>query len=230
MNEFFIGQASTSYYVDACFILGYFPGSRGYNKVHDFLEEMEGCELVISNHTFTEVVHVLYRQMISKAIEIFHRCRNRIGERNNLSRLTKEEQFLLRDVSASRVLYHEAEAMGLIQRNQVHVWSRIGELIKSAKQNRPRQRHVLTTFYREAVTQFKSFLADLEEEGYTIGFADSRKDDKDYAEKLMVEYQLETTDALHLAIACNHDCDYFVTLDGDYEHISMNHPVIEKLA
>jgi predicted nucleic acid-binding protein len=230
MNEFFNGQASTSYYLDACFILGYYPGSRDYNKVHDFLEVMEDCEVVISNHTFTEVVHVLFRQMISKAIETFHRCRNRIEEGNNLSRLTKEEQFLLRDVSAVRVLYHEAEAMGLIQRNLVHLWSNIGELIKSANQNRPRQRHVLTIFYKEAVAQFKSFLTDLEEEGYTIGFANSTEDDKDYAEDLMVEYQLDTTDALHFAIASNHECDYFVTLDGDFEHISMSHPVIEKLA
>ncbi|KMM36351.1 hypothetical protein AB986_18095 [Alkalihalobacillus macyae] len=206
-----------SIYVDACILLAFLDG-RDVNgdKVAEALEKWgeDGIgTLGISNHVISEVVHKLFVNDIYKVINLTYRKLRK----NEV--LKKEEDDFIGDLQTARNLmslveHQELERLYNGRRTNIN----IGEVIKNYKRSFI-DRQKLSHYYSSAQNTFEIFLNSLHNDfGIDVSHLSSDKESYFFAHQYMKDFQLEITDALHLAITKQNSFDFFATLDGDFIH------------
>lgn len=230
-----ISTQASKYYVDACFLLTLTqPNDSRYQTVIDFIQESgeNSITYAISNHVYTEVYNNVFKFIIKRALSTFlkhqRKIHNKHGKIDFLS--DKEKDYLI-----------ELEAVQYLNKTAAHYFDHynrdpeklyIQDLIKVAKLNENKV-HLLDCFYNKAKDLYDGIILIIESQGVNFSHLDSNGDDLQNAINYQLNYQLDSSDSLHLAIAINNGCGKFVTLDGDFNHPSLasNVPlVIDKIA
>ena len=212
-----IQQASI--YVDACFILAFLDeddprSEKVANLINAWMEKE--IKIEISSHTFTEVVGILMKNKVERALKIYRDNMENIKS-NGIECLSEDDRRDIVSIEASCNLYKIYEY--IIERrmkagdNSTDVYAK--ELLKVGKRHTER-RNGLTTYYINAVKTFEEFIYSMEDYfGIKIEYVSSDKEAIEDAAQYIYLYQLDSYDAMHLAIA-RKKCDYLVTLDRDF--------------
>ncbi|WP_245629797.1 PIN domain-containing protein [Domibacillus robiginosus] len=207
-----------SIYVDACFLLAFLDENGGEDgelveRVLTKLQADKINKLLISNHVFSEVVQHLFIGHIYNIIYIAYRkfqLRERVSE--------KENEYLGNPFIAQKLMQLvDSQKLERIQSGK-EVYIPVKETIKAYKE-RYIDRNELNYYYESVLKTFNDLLINLSEL-FEIEIAHVASDEKTFhlAEGFIKELQLEVKDALHLAVAKQHEADYFATLDGDFVH------------
>jgi predicted nucleic acid-binding protein len=208
-----IKQASNvSIYIDACFILSFLDEDDYYSeKIADMIDAWahQGNIVGISTHTFAEVVNVLLKHKIERSLEVYILNKDNL-ETTGLSCLTAEEILDLINLESAKFFYQ------IYNDNNE---DRAYKIIKRAKKDRTKK-HLINVYYERALSVYQEFLYSLEEYfDIKIEILSSREEEHQAALQYMSLFQLETHDAVHFSIAKNYNYEYFITLDGDFNHI-----------
>lgn len=208
-----------SVYLDACFILSYFDTTETRaNVVTHLINQWSngGVRKVgISNHVFEEVVSNLFKGEICKALELYYRK----SKPELRAQMTKEELNQLGDENIVKQLFEivgeeKVRRRMLDSRYQINV----RDLMKKAKK-RVFPRSGLHVFYHRALNRYHEFIFALEMDfNIEVETLISEDPERMAAQAYIRLYQLDPTDALHLAIAREHEYDYLLTLDHDFVH------------
>lgn len=221
-----------SFYLDACTILAYLDSDddRG-DKVADIIDYWaeKGSSVCISNHTFTEVCHTRFKRNIIKDIELVERKISKSKKNEEKSDLTKDNEQMIDPSSA--LFFHSIAKKHKFFQNRNRFYGDVNELVKIVKLH-THGRQKLIQYYKYAVDKFNEFNNMIREIGIEIIFLSSDKEDCIQAQQFMIAYQLDSTDALHLAIAKKNAVDALVTLDSDFDHLNIFNqlPEIIKIA
>lgn len=212
-----IQQASI--YVDACFILAFLDeddtrSDKVANLINAWMEKE--IEMGISSHTFTEVVGILMKNKIERALKIYIENMENIKSKG-IGCLSEDDRRDIVSIEAACNLYEiyqyiiKVRAESEDESKEVYA----KELLKVGKRHAKR-RSGLTAYYTNVVQIFEEFLYSMENHfKIKVEYISSDKKAIDAAAQYMKLYQLEAYDAMHLAIARN-KCDYFITLDQDF--------------
>jgi predicted nucleic acid-binding protein len=223
-----------SVYADACFLLAFLDHDDDAGEmVEATLAQWQnnGIEyLGISNHVMSKVIQYLYT---GHMINVIYTAYKKYVLNQTLS---TEESDVIGDGQAAMRLMNIAGIPKLhrIERGEIMLGAyNIKEAIKIYKA-RFRDRKSLNHFYKEILQKYNDLFHSLEQYfGIKVVYLDSNHDASYFAQEYMREYQLEITDAVHLAIAKVHKIDYFFTLDSDYVHTLYpedSEPIIFHLA
>lgn len=219
-------QASL-YYLDACFFITFMNLTDSRHSivkqcVDDWSQLEEKPKIGISNHVFSEVVNGIFNFVVKRALSTYKKYQSLIhnNPNNPITRIPQNEQDYLIDLSAIQFLNKKAtqnkELFPEYLRNPKSI--DVKELIKVAKEDE-RRRDFLNCFYQRTIQVWKGLLYIFQtKKNLQIMFLDSNKQDQDLAQLFMQGYQLDSTDAIHLAIAFSNGCGKFITLDGDFSH------------
>jgi predicted nucleic acid-binding protein len=219
MADFEVGTfKQASFYVDACFLLAFLDenGDEAGELVERVLMKLEKEDidcLMISNHVVSEVIHHLFLGNIYNVIYTAYR-KFKLNQK-----LSKAEETLLGDPFVAKKLMEliESHTLNKMRQSQdVHI--PIKEIIKVYKE-RYADRDSLNHYYDTVVERFNLLCSNLGE-WFNIRIQHVSSDEETFyiAQDFMRELQLEINDSLHLALAKQHEADYFVTLDGDFVH------------
>lgn len=211
-----VTQASV--YLDACFILAAINvDDHRHDLVMRVLDHMtdQGIRWVTNTHVSTEVVNNLFKIKILRALQLYHEYVTIPVHRRRP--LTAEQNDELIDLQAIKAIYHQAKATGYLtsgRNNTVRV--NPYDLMKFLKQL-PRQRLLLSSFYKSARSTYLGFKELLEDYGFTIDYGFLDENIEGLALAYTYLYQVDMADAVHLASARWYQCDLFLTLDSDFE-------------
>lgn len=233
INEASLNQKEQAfYYLDACFILAYLDSDDVCGeKVAEMLDEWSKnkSKVCISNQTFIEVCHTRFKRNIIHAIKLVDRDYSRI-QQYGIKSLSNDTIDLLIEPNSAKYLHSIAKKNGFFQNRNKFVGD-VNELVKIVKE-RDQGRQQLKPFYQSAVDKYNEFNKLLIELEVEPKFLTSGIEECNLAQQFMITYQLDSSDALHLAIAKNNSVDALVTLDSDFEHLNseINVPKIMKIA
>ncbi len=217
-----------SIYTDACFLLSYLDLSdnRGdkVSAVIDKWSKDEIKEIAISNHVMGEVVHTLFKNHIRDVLTIVHKSR------------INNEKICNDDLSLIGDLWISNKITDLVPRKKLdtllvegELFYNIDTLIKDFKNTYDKKRQGLDFYYNEAVNKYNGMLHDLSELGLKIVISNSTEDVHHLALSIMRTSQIDSHDAIHLAIARLQQYEYFATLDSDFVHNYYSKELIGKL-
>ncbi|MCP8970032.1 PIN domain-containing protein [Ectobacillus ponti] len=211
-----IKQASV--YVDACFILAFLDeADRRSVKVAALLDSWKHREirLGISSHTFTEVIGVLMANTIMRALQIYREKQSDIAS-DGLAALTEEEKRDIVSIDAARCIHEIVHTLlRSPKKHYSHERAMVRDILKVGK-TKPARRELLGECYTRSVQVFQGFIYSLREHfGIQVEILSSNEKTLHTASQYMTLYQLESYDAVHLALARN-QYDFFITLDKDF--------------
>lgn len=211
-----VTQASV--YMDACFILAALNiDDNRHDRVMDVLDRLSdrGVRWVTSNHISSEVVDNLFKIKVLRALQIYHEKIAYLQGRHK-GVLTKQDRMELVDENAARDFYNLLRKHGLLNFRGKYAQGNAYEIVKFIKRF-PHLRRTLQVYYKSAVTTYRGFIRMLADYDIRAEHAPSDQSIELLALAYTHLHRLDMPDALHLAVARWSDCDYFLTLDGDFE-------------
>nr|WP_240948481.1 PIN domain-containing protein [Bacillus sp. RO1] len=215
-------QASV-YYIDACFLLTLSqPKDNRHLSVKEFIKDSgeNNVTFAISNHVYTEVYNNIFKFIVKRALSTYLKYQQRIHKANGKTRFipTNEMDHLI-DLEAVQFINREArQNLSYYNNNPENIF--VPDLMKVAKE-KPLRSHLLDCFYQKAKDIYDGLILILQMQGVNVLHLSSTSSDFNVAINYQLNYQLDSTDALHLAIAVNNNCAKFITLDGDFNHPSL---------
>lgn len=213
-----IRQASV--YVDACFILSFLDeDDKRSDKVASLIDAWreKDVRMGISTHTFAEVVGVLTKNMVERSLNIYMDNLECIESEEGLSCLVEDDRRDIISIKAARNLYRIYQYIIRKRQESGNTNKEIfaKELLKVGK-GHDKRRELLGEYYIHSVQVFEEFLYSMEEYfDIQIEILAADYDTMIAASQYITLYQLESYDAMHLALARN-KYDFFVTLDKDF--------------
>ncbi|MDR7237326.1 type II toxin-antitoxin system VapC family toxin [Neobacillus drentensis] len=212
-------QASI-YYVDACFLITLSQPKDNRNAtVTQFIEDagQDNATFAISNHVYTEVYNNIFKFIVKRALSTYRRHQTTIHKANGKTHsIPAAEVAHFIDLQAVQYLNKVASRnFTFYKSNPENLF--VPDLFKVAKQDASKIQ-LLDCFYKNAKDMYDALLYIINSQGVAIKHLDSTQKDHTDALTLQLDYQLDSTDAHHLAIAINNGCDKFITLDGDFNH------------
>jgi predicted nucleic acid-binding protein len=213
-----IDFSGASIYPDACFILIFLDtGDFRHAAVRSVWEQFKGQDVTIGvgAQTYSEVVSVLLRDTMFKALEEYHKWKDDINKKG-IQSLNTHVQKRLVQIDAVRWLYKIAKSLGHTKKTlEEH---QIREITKRAKLDVD-NRHLLRHFYNRAYKPYQAFEQGLcSLFGCRFEFLETAESDRDFAQAIGPLFTMEPADAIHLSVAHTFEYDFFITADRDFVH------------
>jgi predicted nucleic acid-binding protein len=204
-------------YPDACFMLSFLDSDdhRGDDvaKLIDMWKD-RNVTIGLSTHVYQEVVGVLFKNTILRSLEI--QSSLELGKKR-MPALTSLDHKGLVNPESARFLYKVGRQVKMIDDRGKFKGS-VFDLLKYAKE-RELEKSLLQPYYSTASQEYTDFITLL-----TANFnvftevLETNGTILDTANSFTHLLQLDSTDAVHYAIAVENDYNYLVTLDGDFSN------------
>lgn len=210
-----------SIYIDACFFLAYLDSEneKGDKAAHliDLWEKSNVTKVGFSNHTFIEVVNNIFNNRVMTAMVLQRRFNKNVP-------LDSDEVSMIGDRGLANRLIQLAGEDRLdryIAGEDVRFY--VPRLIKDIKAER-HYRSQLDFHYNGALDEFRELVQIFTLKNIRLDYPASEAVDQHLANSMMRTMQLDAPDALHLAVATNHEYGYFITMDSDFTNSHYSGP------